>query len=309
MQRNLSYFPTITITLAGTVTATIVAIVLAYCWRSYNAMVWAYIADATAMVVASHLLAKRKYRLGGSRKELSALLKYGLPLLLNGVVLFLMGQGDRSIIGTELGVRELANYAVAAMLSAGPTMLIIKVSGALFLPLLSGENPGSTTFARRYDWCGALTALAALPIVVLFIFYGVPLVSVLYGHEYDVSIQVFAWLSIVAGARILRSWPQAASLAIGSTRDVLIANALPVLGFVGALFALRFGFGTEGVAASIAGGETIALFYALERSDRQAKTGRHEGWKLGVLFLLVATASMMAVQRDTTGLCQPDTAA
>ena len=295
LQRQLVYFPTVNVLLSGTLASTAVAITLAYFWRSYEAMVWAYIAEPVAMVLASHIFAKRDYRFDTAKVELRSLLKYGWPLMLNGLALFLMSQGDRAIIGSRLGVTDLANYAVAALLTAGPTALIIKVSGALFLPLLSSDDSSSSTFARRYDWCGALTALSAFPVVILLAFYGAPLADILYGEKYDISVFVMAWLAAGAGARILRSWPQAAALAVGSTGDVLIANALPTLGFLAAVLSLQFNFGAVGVAVSITLGEIIALFFALERSDRQAIEGRREGRKLGILFLLLAASCIAAI--------------
>jgi O-antigen/teichoic acid export membrane protein len=301
MQRGLAYYPTVGIALAGTTTGTAVALVLGYTWRSYEAMLWAFVADAAAMVAASHIFAERRYRFDISTEELRSLFNYGWPLLLNGVALFLMGQGDRSIIGSHEGIRDLANYAIAAMLTGGPTLLIIRVSGALFLPLLSGDGTSSFSFARRYDSCGALMALSAFAVVVFLCFYGAPLAELLYGKNYNVSLFIVAWLAVVAGARILRSWPQSAALALGNTRDVLIANTLPISGFLLAITALHFGYGALGVAISIAAGEVVALLFALERSDRETKEGYNEGRKIGVLFLLLAASSMM-----TIGLFSPE---
>jgi O-antigen/teichoic acid export membrane protein len=259
-------------------------------------MLWAYIADASVAVISSHLFAGRRYRLRTSKKEIRNLLGYGWPLILNGAVLFLAGQGDRSIIGSQIGIRDLANYAVAAMLTGGPTLLVIKVFSALFVPLLSGDDASGRAFARRYDWCGALTALSAFPILVLLTFYGKPLAEFLYGGKYSISEFVMAWLAVVAAARILRFWPQAAALATGRTQDVLIMNTLPVTGFLVALATLNFNYGASGVAMSVAAGEAIALVFALERSDRKAKESHSEGRKLGVLFFLLVASCMVAIR-------------
>ena len=59
------------------------------------------------MVLVTHLLATRPYRLGFLREHAGALSACGLPLALNGLALFLAGQGDRQLIGNQLGVTEL----------------------------------------------------------------------------------------------------------------------------------------------------------------------------------------------------------
>ena len=60
----------------------------------------------TALV--SHLVAERPYRLVLDREIMAESLRFGWPLLVNGVLLFVVFNGDRVIVGHGLGMATLA---------------------------------------------------------------------------------------------------------------------------------------------------------------------------------------------------------
>jgi hypothetical protein len=82
---------------------------------------------------------------------------------------------------------------------------------------------------------------------------------------------------------------------MGRTQDVLIANTLPITGFLAALTTLHFNCGASGVAICVAIGEIIALAFALERSDRDTKESHNQGRKLGTLFLSLMASCMIVI--------------
>lgn len=291
-QREFIYRPNLMAMISGTLAGLGIAVALGYAWRSYEAMLWAFIGEALIMVAVSHIVATRPYGMAIDKSRIRALVKYGWPLMLNGLIIFLMGQGDRLIVGSQMGVRELANYAVASILATGPSLLAMKVTGALYLPLLRNQDVSPETYVRRYELCGALTALAVFAVVLLLVFYGVPITVLLYGSEYDVPAFVMAWLAIAAGARIMRSWPMAVALASGQTKEVLFPNLLRLTGFAAAVFSVMAGYGAEGVALSVGCGELIAVMFAVVRSDGNAGLRTSCGRKLVLLFVVISGISL-----------------
>ena len=143
--RRLHYRPGILVEVAGLSMALLTAVLVGLYLRSYEAVLWAYLVEAIVFVIASHVAAERPYRLTISLPVLERLFIFGWPLMLNGVVLFAIGQGDRVIVGSYLGTYELANYAVVAIIAAGLSHLAMKLTGSLYVPILSAPNADAAT--------------------------------------------------------------------------------------------------------------------------------------------------------------------
>src|SRR5690606_21642007 len=156
--------------------------------------------DAMVVTFASHLAAERPYRMRLHKPALSRLLVFGAPLMATGIVLFAVGQGDRVMVGSLLGVEELAYYSVAAIIAGGASSLAMRIISALYVPLLSVAHADGANFSRRYRLCGAIAALASFCIVFPLVIAGPTIISILYGASYHVPPLVIAWLGLVAGA-------------------------------------------------------------------------------------------------------------
>lgn|GEM_PF-1708402 len=303
--RELNYLPDISTSLIGSISGLLIAVSLGLAWQSFEAMLWVFLGESVVIVTMSHILAQRPYRLGLDEVHLKALFGYGWPLMMNGVIIFLMSQGDRIVVGSQLGVRELAYYAVASILTVGPTTIVMRVSGALFLPLLSDANIDAIEKIRRYEISVAFTFVFSLVITLAFIFYGIPLAELVYGSEYEVPLIVMASLAVAAGAKTMRAWAVTRALASGNTGQILVANILRVSGFAGAVVSLQNGYGASGVAAFVALGELLAMIYALERSDKDMERQSLAGRKLSFLYTGIVSVGVIVVLYNTPSWINP----
>src|SRR5690606_16807534 len=85
----------------------VVTVGVAFATQSFTAVIFGLFAKVATMVVVTHWIAERPYRIGFSRAHARALAIFGVPLMINGLALFLSGQGDRLLVGNQLGVTEL----------------------------------------------------------------------------------------------------------------------------------------------------------------------------------------------------------
>ena len=78
------------------------AVALALAWPlakwfgNYAAVLWLLVAQAAAMVLVSHITAVRRYAWAWNRALFTRMARFGWPLLLNGLLMFLIRQGTES---------------------------------------------------------------------------------------------------------------------------------------------------------------------------------------------------------------------
>ena len=284
-QRDLVYGPSIAADLTGMLVNVTVSIALAWTTQSYMSVVWGTLIGAATTTVLSHLLAAEPYRPGWNPDAVRGLFTYGLPLTLNGVLIFVGNQGDRFLIGVLEGVSDLALYVAVGTLTTNATQILAKLTSNLYLPILSAVRDDPEAFARRSRICGTISLGMVFTVMVPMMFLASPLVTLLFGEAYRVSVELGAWLSVAAAARLFSIWPITAALGLGTTVEILAANIVRSSGFGFALWAALAGFGAVGVAAGIAVGEILAVLYLLFRSDLRSPVPVRTGKNLAMLFL------------------------
>ncbi len=196
----------------------------AWWFRDYAAMVWLLIVQATVMVAVSHLVAKRRYAWTWNRAYFDRMCAYGWPLLLNGLLLFLILQGDRLIVGTAYDMVNLGVYSAAFSITFIPSTMIAKVASALLLPLLSKEQGNSPKFVEYYTLSICVLCLVGVVVSSGFILIGQRVVMLTFGAKYAAVETYIGWMAIMQMLRVLRVGPTIAAMAWGDTRTPLMSN-------------------------------------------------------------------------------------
>jgi O-antigen/teichoic acid export membrane protein len=96
VQRDMKFGPIVLVDVSSNVLMTLAAFPLALWLRDYSAMLWILIAQALCNTVGSHLVAERRYGWAWDRLYARQILAFGWPLLINGLLMFLIFQGDGS---------------------------------------------------------------------------------------------------------------------------------------------------------------------------------------------------------------------
>lgn len=269
-QRRMNFVPRIRMELGGMLPGVLLTVALAFYTRSFVAIAAGSIAVSIIAVAISHIQAKTVYRLGFDRTALDSILRFGWPLMINGILMLLFTQGDRIIIGAMAGMRELAGYAAVALLTAGACSVFSHLTGGLFLPLLSEARDRPADYARLSRATAASVLLIVSLTLVPFASFGTPLVRALYGPEYAVAPQLTTFLALLAASTVFRGWCVIMSLSSRRSLDVLTSNLLRAAGLGGAFAALSAGMGLVEVAASMCAGDLAATFFFLWRIGRRA---------------------------------------
>ena len=207
---------------------------LAKWFGNYAAMLWLLVAQAAAMVLVSHITAVRRYAWAWNRALFARMAKFGWPLLLNGVLMFLIWQGDRVLVGSAYDMTQLALYSVAMTVTAAPTDLLSRASSVVLLPPLARAQNNAERFAELYGFLAQALSLGGIVVAVFFIILGPGLVELLYGARYAGVGPFIGWFAVMQMLRLIRTVPTTAALAKGDTVACFTANVaraacLPVL--------------------------------------------------------------------------------
>ncbi len=216
-------------------------------------------ADSVLIVLTSHLLAERRYRWGWGGPVMRQLLHFGWPLLINGLLMFGMFQGDRFIVATLYTMDDLGIYSVAFTVAILPSSIAMRVSQSLLLPALAGVREDAAKYRRIYRLVQQGLCASGAMLAVMLVVVGPNLVRLLYGQKFAAAGLIVGWLAIAQSLRLLRMGPTVAALSLGDSRNALIANVFRMLGLPLALAAALMGGSLAQVAATGIAGEIVAL--------------------------------------------------
>jgi O-antigen/teichoic acid export membrane protein len=155
-------------------------------------------------------------------------LRFGWPILVNSVLLFLVFQGDKLIVGRVLGMEALAVFAMGMTLTLTPTLVIAKSVQNFFLPQLAAVT-GTAQFLGIANRVLQMVTAAALAFLVVILLLGGPVLHMLLGAKYAALIPLLIWLAIGQTLRVVKAGPAIVALALGHTSNAMIANILRIL--------------------------------------------------------------------------------
>ncbi len=197
---------------------------LARWFGNYAAMLWLLVAQSLMIVFVSHVTAVRHYAWAWDRAFLLRMAKFGWPLLLNGVLMFLIWQGDRILVGSAYDMTQLAVYSVALTVTSPSTDLLTKASSTVLLPPLARSQSNPERFANIYGFLAHALSLSGVVFAVSFIILGQGFVQLLYGARYAGVGAFIGWFAVMQMMRLFRVVPTTAVLALGDTFSCLLAN-------------------------------------------------------------------------------------
>ncbi|MEM1329470.1 MAG: oligosaccharide flippase family protein [Planctomycetota bacterium] len=268
LQREMSYK-------ADTIVETVTQLVLvaaAYPLASligdYRTVVILLIGSTLVRTLVTHLVAKRRFGFGWDGELAGRMMGFGWPLMVNGLLMFAILQGDAFLIGTMPQISgaaysdaDLGSYTVAVNFAMAPTAALAAISSKLLLSLLSRAQDDPPAFRRRYLLCVEGLSAAGVLLVLLFVVGGPTLVPLLYGAGYTAAASVIPLIGAMQALRAVRVAPTLAAMSKGDTKMLMHANLVRVSGFVVAgLFAFR-GDPITWIAAAGLGAEFAANLF------------------------------------------------
>ncbi len=189
--------------------------------------------QASVYVCATHVLATRPFRINFRTPFARKAFVFGVPLMLNGVGLAVISQGDRWIVGTLLGLPFLGLYSVVILAALSPLNGLFRVTGSIMLAGIHNVQIGSREYnARLQLYSRAAPALASVYALCLIGLLG-PLLPKIFGTRYAISSLSTILVALIAFLRIVRVDPRTSLLLQShNTRKLAIANQAPVAGLL-----------------------------------------------------------------------------
>ncbi len=269
--RKMIYGPDCKVEIMFQLTAFIVAISLAVSYRNYSAMIWALVAQSIVWVICTHILAKRNYKLSWDKNSVKLFFNFGWPLLINGLLMFGIFQGDRAIIARFMGMIPLGIYAAAAGLTMMPQMFISRIATSLLLPPFSRSKDSTGIFLSQYQMSTQALAIVAMMISVITLIAGNGLIICFYGIEYQDATKIIGLLGIAQTIAVLRITPTLAALAKGDSISPMLASFFRVSVLVGLLIFALSGAELVWIAACAIMGELLALIALVIKVNHKHK--------------------------------------
>lgn len=255
--------------LTGTVPAfvSLLAVMpLVWWFGNWQVMLWALLTQAALAAVTSHLLAERKWQVVLDFTIIRQSLKFGWPLLINAMLMFVVFQGDKMMVGRLLGMENLAVFAMGITLTLTPTLVLGKSTQNMFLPRLSAaanpETSNPRAFQRHMGMTVLTIALLTSGFAVVVTLFGASLTHVVLGQKYAALLPLLPVMATAQAVRYMRTGPAVIALSIGRTANAMIANGLRILALPVAWMALQSGASLGDILWIVLAGEGLATALA-----------------------------------------------
>jgi O-antigen/teichoic acid export membrane protein len=211
-------------------------------------MLYLLLTQACASVVVSHLISRRPYRLHVDLTMIGQVLQYGLPLTLNGIVLFAVLHAEKLIAGAGLGLADMSVVAMGFTLTMTPALVMARSFQAFHLPKLRRDRAPILGLSMLL---GASLCVSLAALVPLFL----PLLEAGF-NKLDSLVPI---LSCLAAMRLPKSALATTALAEGRTHLPAVANTPRLLAAPLIWFVLENGGGIEALLAIATAAEVVGI--------------------------------------------------
>lgn len=206
----------------------------------WQVMLWALVLHAALAALLSHLLAERAWRAVADRALWARTIRFGWPILLNALVLFLVFQVDKLAVGRILGLAPLGVFAMGVTLTLTPSLVAARTIQTALLPRLSAVA-GTSGFEPRAQTALAASMAAGFGVAVLGPLGAWIAAPFLTGTDWADLIVLLGPLAVVQGLRIAKSGSTIVALALGRSGNAVLSNLPRVVALAAGIVALSQG--------------------------------------------------------------------
>lgn len=224
VQRHMNYTPRILSNLIPAIVSVAALWPLHHFFGDYRVMLYSLLIQWVLTAAFSHLLAKRSFKMTFDREIMISAFRFGWPILLSSIVLFVIFNGEKLVVGRVLGLEVLALFAMGTTLTLTPTLVLETSIQSFFLPQLSKSQKNPAEFQRLSMIIIQAYLLMGLLFVIGVVLLGGPVVQLLLGAKYEALIPVLPWLALLQVLRMFKAGGNAISLARSQTENSMIAG-------------------------------------------------------------------------------------
>jgi O-antigen/teichoic acid export membrane protein len=271
LQRHLNFLPLVATEVGSQAIALVAAWPLTAYFEDYSAVLWLLIIQGVSYAAATHLLSQRRYRFSWEPSCVRRVIGFGWPLLINGLIMFAVYEGDRVVIGAadrifggmRYTLADLGVYFLSFALASAVIVIPAKIGGAVFLPILSRVQNDQSEFQAKYQLVVQLFAPAGAILALPLILMGGWLAVRIFGTKYAAISPIVVWIASAQAVRLMRGAVVLAGLSRGDTLTSMMGSLVRLLGVLGVLGAAAAGTSLTWVAAAGFAGEVLALGFVI----------------------------------------------
>lgn len=233
--------------------------VMAWLIGDHRALIAIIFIQIASQVALSHLVGKRRYQLAFDREPLTRVGRFGAPLIVNSILMFITFQADRMIVAGYFTWADVGVYGVALQLALLPAQIAGRAATSLLSPrfriaIADGRLAAAVPPAMK------LYAAMAIVFVAGYGLLAQPMMLLVYGPGFEAATPLIWLLALAAALRIVRTPISQLSVAMARTGDPARANILRAFAVIPALGAAAMGMPLASLAAAAAIGEALAAW-------------------------------------------------
>lgn len=296
LKRHMNFRPSVVTQSVPPLISVLLLWPIAMIYDDYRIMLVSLLVQAASMVILTHVTAERPYRLAFDMGLMRKATIFGWPLLINGVMLFGVFNGERLIVGRELGMAQLAVFSMAITLTLTPTLVLAGAAQSLFLPKLSTARDD----ARSFNWLGvaAIEGGFAIGLLLLLgtVLIGGPVVHILLGAKYEAMLPILVPMAVMQAVRVAKSGASTVALAKGLSGNSAMANLFRILSLPISWYAVLHSGSVLTVLWIATAAEVLGFIVSLRLASK--RTGLQVAPLLvpAVLFAMACVASVIDAQ-------------
>lgn len=199
LRRHMIFGPSIMASAVPALVALLVIWPIAYLFSDYRIMLVSILVQTVVMVIVSHLTARRPYRMTLDRDLMRRAIRFGWPILANSILLFAVFNGERIIIGRELGMVEFALFSMAMTLTQTPMLVVASSLQSFALAKLGTVRGDDAAFERIGVATMEISIATGVLMAVGTALLGGPIVAAITDAEYEPMLDLLVPLVILHG--------------------------------------------------------------------------------------------------------------
>jgi O-antigen/teichoic acid export membrane protein len=292
-ERDYNYGPQFKMSAAANLSGLSILILTAVLTRSHWAMLAAMFTQSSIQTLASHMFAGKgqKYRVRFCSPLFWEGLKFGYPLMINGVGIAAALQGDRFFVGGMLGLAEVGIYSIMIQVALTPLSLVNRFTSTVLFAVFYNAPDGELYSSRLRLAARSMALISALYAVGLLALLN-EVVPLVFGSQFVLSQTATVLLALSMFFRCAKSDPFTSMLLqAGETRRLATAN-LPATSSLAFEFILLFFFrNLEAVILGRLLGEVVGFVSTMVMTRRLFRAARRDY----AVTLMGAGAMLLAV--------------
>ena len=225
--RDLIFWQQFLLTVGQRLSMFVVALTIAIIYRSYWAIIWAFVAGNAVNVIISYIILPYLPRFGV--KHAKELFNFSLWLTISQSTNILNGNFDQLIVGAVLGKAPLGFLTVGNNIAIMPTRELTRPITTPLFPAFSRLRDDPERLAAAYQKAQGLLTAAVLPAGFGLALIADPLVRLCMGERWHPVALIIQVLASVFAIQTLGSLSQALAMAAGTTRLLFIRELQDIL--------------------------------------------------------------------------------